>query len=220
MPAAQMRARPKPDLETNCWPYAGSPDAGATVVNFGGAAFTHAASLIHDRAGHGVGVHDEGVAGRGVEVIVKGAVRVRDFLFSLARKDFTRELVTGSFDGSSECLLTLCRDCEPEPHAQARAFPKRGFRSAGPLGRPLFRPPFSKLDAYSRGQTRRRPSPAKKKAVRVVRQGRPIKIDGLICVSTRARARPRQCTRRCRQVARRLRPSQGCRWRRSRRRRR
>ena len=27
---------------------AGSPDAGATVVNFGGAAFTHAAGLIHD----------------------------------------------------------------------------------------------------------------------------------------------------------------------------
>ena len=84
---------------------AGSPDAGATVVNFGGAAFTHAASLIHDRAGHGGGVHDESIAGRGVEVIVKGAVRVRDFLFSLSRKDFTRELVAGSLDGSSDLLF-------------------------------------------------------------------------------------------------------------------
>ena len=84
---------------------AGSPDAGATVVNFSGATFTHAASLIHDRAGHSGGVHDESIAGRGVEVIVKGAVRVRDFLFSLSRKDFTRELVAGSLDGSSDLLF-------------------------------------------------------------------------------------------------------------------
>lgn len=44
--------------------------------------------------------------------------------------------------------------------------------------------PFSALRSpnpmRSRGlQTRRRPLPAKKKAVRVVRQGRPLKIDGL-----------------------------------------
>lgn len=76
--------------------------------------------------------------------------------------------------------LPLCRDSEPEPHAQARAFTKRGFRSAGT---PL-KPPFSALRSpnpmRSHGlQTRRRPSPAKKKAVRVVRQGRPLKIDGL-----------------------------------------
>ena len=78
------------------------------------------------------------------------------------------------------CLLTLCRDSEPEPHAQARAFPKRGFRSAGTPLKPPFPPSVLRIRCVlagfkpdtARRQQRKRPSES-------LRQGRPLKIDGL-----------------------------------------
>ena len=85
----------------------GGPDTGATIVDFSGATFTHAANLIHDRARDGGGVHDESIAGRSVEVIIKSRERIgqQRNVILLGAENLTAQFIAGSGNGCSNSLF-------------------------------------------------------------------------------------------------------------------